>query len=88
MRRYGLPEPYEQLKALTRGVKVTPDDVHAFVSNLGLPPEAEKRLLELTPASYTGLAADLVEVGRNRTATEDETPEDETPEDETREDKT
>lgn len=68
MRRYGLPEPYEQLKALTRGVHVTAEDVRAFIANLGLPPEAEKRLLELTPAGYTGLASDLVGLGRGMTA--------------------
>jgi adenylosuccinate lyase len=60
MRRYGLPEPYERLKSLTRGEVVTADDVREFVTSLGLPPEAERRLLALTPAGYTGLAADLV----------------------------
>lgn len=72
MRRYGLPEPYEQLKALTRGVQVTADNVRAFIAGLGLPPEAEKRLLELTPAGYTGLASDLVGLGRAMTARDDE----------------
>jgi adenylosuccinate lyase len=60
MRRYGRPEPYEQLKELTRGQKVTADDVRAFVESLDLPPEAAKLLMELTPASYTGLAGELV----------------------------
>jgi adenylosuccinate lyase len=81
MRRYGLPEPYEQLKALTRGVRVTAEDVRAFICNLGLPPDAEKRLLELTPAGYTGLASDLVELGRNMTETETDSQEDRTRED-------
>jgi adenylosuccinate lyase len=76
MRRYGLPEPYEQLKALTRGVRVTREDVRAFISNLGLPPEAEKRLLELTPERYTGLAPDLVELGRSMTVRDDKARED------------
>jgi adenylosuccinate lyase len=60
MRRYGLPEPYEQLKALTRGTAVTAAEVREFVAGLGLPPEAAARLAELTPASYIGLAAPLV----------------------------
>jgi adenylosuccinate lyase len=64
MRRYGLPEPYEQLKALTRGRSVAAADVHAFVRTLGLPAEAEARLLALTPARYLGLAAELVSLGR------------------------
>lgn len=71
MRRYGKPEPYEQLKALTRGATVSPEEVRAFISSLGLPSEAEKRLLELTPTGYTGLAADLVRLGRRATASGD-----------------
>ena len=72
MRRYGMPEPYEQLKTLTRGVRVTADEVRAFIRGLGLPSEAEQRLLELTPAGYTGLASDLVTLGRQMTAGEEE----------------
>ncbi|HUE58266.1 MAG TPA: lyase family protein, partial [Acidimicrobiales bacterium] len=72
MRRYGMPEPYEQLKALTRGVRVTAEEVRTFIKSLGLPPEAEERLLELTPAAYTGLASDLVTLGRRMTAGEEE----------------
>jgi adenylosuccinate lyase len=64
MRRYGLPEPYERLKALTRGQEVSREDVREFVAGLGLPAEAEARLLAMTPASYVGLAPDLVQVGR------------------------
>ncbi len=60
MRRYGLPEPYERLKALTRGHTVTADDVHSFIKDLGLPPDATERLMTLEPATYTGLATDLV----------------------------
>ena len=59
MRRYGLPEPYEQLKALTRGQGITRESMRAFIESLALPADAKKRLLALTPASYTGLAADL-----------------------------
>ncbi|MGH9120713.1 MAG: adenylosuccinate lyase [Acidimicrobiales bacterium] len=60
MRRYGLEEPYEQLKRLTQGASVGADEMRAFVRGLGLPEEAEARLLALTPATYTGLAAELV----------------------------
>jgi adenylosuccinate lyase len=59
MRRHGLPEPYEQLKALTRGQGITRDSMRAFIEGLALPAEDKVRLLTLTPATYTGLAADL-----------------------------
>jgi adenylosuccinate lyase len=59
MRRYGLPEPYEQLKALTRGQGITRESMRTFIAALDLPAEARQRLLELTPATYTGLAATL-----------------------------
>jgi adenylosuccinate lyase len=60
MRRYGLPEPYEQLKALTRGRGgITRDTLHAFIHSLDIPEVEKARLLDLTPASYTGLAAQL-----------------------------
>jgi adenylosuccinate lyase len=64
MRRYGLPQPYEQLKALTRGKAVSEEQVRAFVRALGLPPAAESRLVALTPAGYVGLAPQLVRIGR------------------------
>jgi adenylosuccinate lyase len=63
MRRYGLPEPYEQLKALTRGLSVSAEEVRDFVRSLALPADAESRLLALTPAGYVGLAAELVAIG-------------------------
>jgi len=56
MRRYGLPEPYEQLKALTRGQGITPASMRTFVESLDLPADAKQRLLEMTPGSYIGLA--------------------------------
>ncbi|NCT68061.1 MAG: adenylosuccinate lyase [Rhodanobacteraceae bacterium] len=56
MRRYGLPEPYEQLKALTRGQGITREALRTFVEQLELPAEAKQRLLTLTPERYTGLA--------------------------------
>jgi adenylosuccinate lyase len=59
MRRYGVEEPYERLKALTRGRVLTRDDVQHFVRGLNLPAEARQRLLALTPGTYTGLSARL-----------------------------
>jgi adenylosuccinate lyase len=60
MRRYGLPEPYEQLKALTRGrTGMTRESLRAFVATLALPDDAKARLLALTPATYVGLAGSL-----------------------------
>jgi adenylosuccinate lyase len=59
MRRYGLPEPYEQLKAVTRGQGITRESMRAFIESLALPAQAKQLLLALTPASYTGLAARL-----------------------------
>ena len=59
MRRYGVPEPYEKLKALTRGQAITRDRLHDFISSLDIPEDARQRLLELTPSGYIGLAAQL-----------------------------
>jgi adenylosuccinate lyase len=59
MRRHGLPHPYEQLKALTRGRGITREAIRDFVAGLPLPPPERERLLALTPAAYTGLAAVL-----------------------------
>lgn len=59
MRRYGLPNPYEQLKALTRGQGITAESMKAFVESLDLPEDAKQSLRELTPGGYIGLAADL-----------------------------
>ena len=57
MRRYGLEQPYEQLKALTRGQRVDRETLRAFIADLAIPDDAKQRLLALTPASYTGNAA-------------------------------
>jgi len=57
MRRYGIPEPYEKLKALTRGRSISKESLHQFIQTLDLPDEEIKRLLNLTPQGYTGLAA-------------------------------
>jgi adenylosuccinate lyase len=59
MRRYGLPEPYEQLKALTRGRGIERDALRAFVAGLAVPDDAKQRLLALTPGGYIGHAARL-----------------------------
>lgn len=59
MRRHGLPSPYEQLKALTRGQGITRESMRAFVESLELPQTEKQRLLELTPAGYSGLAESL-----------------------------
>ena len=59
MRRYGLPQPYEQLKALTRGKGITEEALREFVSGLELPEEPKARLMAMTPRSYIGLAAEL-----------------------------
>jgi len=59
MRRYGLPQPYEQLKALTRGQGITKESMREFIGKLELPAEAKQRLLDLTPGGYIGLAEGL-----------------------------
>ncbi|MCU0967618.1 MAG: adenylosuccinate lyase [Rubrivivax sp.] len=62
MRRHGLPEPYERLKALTRGQAVTRESLAAFVDSLVELPAAEReRLKAMTPSSYTGMAAALAQ---------------------------
>jgi len=66
MRRYGIANPYEKLKEFTRGHRVDQVAIHDFISKLDLPDEAKARLLELTPATYVGIAAELVgELKRN-----------------------
>jgi Adenylosuccinate lyase (EC 4.3.2.2) len=60
MRRHGLPEPYEQLKALTRGRRLDRTALREFVTGLELPMADRERLLALTPADYIGNAADQV----------------------------
>jgi len=57
MRRYGIPEPYEKLKALTRGQAVTKEILHEFIKGLDIPEPEIERLLALTPETYLGLAA-------------------------------
>jgi adenylosuccinate lyase len=59
MRRYGVENAYEQLKALTRGRRLDAATLKTFISGLALPDEARRALLALTPATYTGLAEQL-----------------------------
>ncbi len=59
MRRFGVADAYEKLKDLTRGKGIDEKRIAAFIRTLPIPAEARKRLLQLTPALYTGLAADL-----------------------------
>ena len=56
MRRYGIEQPYEQLKELTRGKPIDEESLRAFISQLEIPDEAKQALLEMTPLSYTGTA--------------------------------
>jgi adenylosuccinate lyase len=61
MRRYGIENPYEQLKELTRGKGgINKDSLHVFISHLNIPHDAKVALLSLTPASYIGKATELV----------------------------
>ncbi|WP_088319945.1 adenylosuccinate lyase [Kineosporia sp. R_H_3] len=60
MRVHGLDQPYERLKELTRGRRVDAAAMREFVLGLGLPDDVQQRLLDLTPGTYTGIAADLV----------------------------
>ena len=57
----GMENPYERLKELTRGRRLTASDMREFIGGLGLPDDVAARLVALTPASYTGLADGLVD---------------------------
>ena len=59
MRRYGVQGAYEKLKDVTRGKTVTAEALHALIRSLDIPEPEKQRLLAMTPASYTGLAAEL-----------------------------
>jgi len=59
MRRYGIANPYEQLKELTRGKGITREALQEFITGLAVPQEAKDLMLAMTPANYTGLAAQL-----------------------------
>ncbi len=59
MRRYQVPNPYEQLKELTRGKAITKEGIQAFIQGLDIPKEAKDDLLALTPSNYVGKAIEL-----------------------------
>ena len=59
MRRHGLPEPYEQLKAFTRGAAMTQELMQGFIAGLEIPKADKDRLLAMTPANYIGMATEL-----------------------------
>lgn len=59
MRRYGIENPYEQLKELTRGKGITREALQTFIQGLAIPDDAKQRLLEMTPGSYIGKATEL-----------------------------
>ena len=59
MRRYGVPEPYEKLKSLTRGQRLEADTLKSFILGLEIPDDAKERLMSLTPDTYLGYAAVL-----------------------------
>ena len=59
MRRYGIENPYEQLKELTRGKGISKEALREFVEGLAIPQDAKDLLLAMTPASYTGIAVKL-----------------------------
>jgi adenylosuccinate lyase len=60
MRKAGHENPYEKLKELTRGARITQDTMRAFIESLELPADDKERLMEMTPATYIGLAPQLV----------------------------
>jgi adenylosuccinate lyase len=59
LRRYGVEDAYEQLKALARGARIDAEGLRTFIRGLAIPDDAKQRLLALTPATYTGKAAEL-----------------------------
>jgi adenylosuccinate lyase len=59
MRRYGIANPYEQLKELTRGKGIEPEALRAFIGGLAIPDADKQRLLQMTPGSYIGKAIEL-----------------------------
>lgn len=60
LRKHGVKNAYEKLKALSRGKKLTADEIHKFIKQLKIPETDKKRLISLTPETYTGLAEKLV----------------------------
>ncbi len=62
MRKAGIEKPYEKLKELTRGQKITKEDIRRFIKGLDLDEQDKQRLLELTPATYIGMAEAIVDM--------------------------
>jgi adenylosuccinate lyase len=62
MRKAGIEKPYEKLKELTRGQKITSETIRAFIEGLELADDDKKRLLEMTPSSYVGMAPEIVDL--------------------------
>lgn len=63
LRKYGIPDAYDQLKALTRGNKITKEDIHTFVNGLDVLSEEDKEiLLNLTPSTYIGVAEQIADI--------------------------
>lgn len=60
MRRYNVPDAYEQLKSLTRGQGIDEESLKKFIKDLSIPEQAKEQLIKLTPGNYTGLATQLV----------------------------
>lgn len=65
MRKDGIENPYEKMKELSRGKSITQDNLHAFINSLDLPEKDKKRLLELKPEGYVGIAPDLIDHIKN-----------------------
>ncbi len=62
MRRYGIEKPYEKLKELTRGQRISPEQMQAFIEKLEIPDDAKTALLALTPRTYIGYAEQLAKI--------------------------
>lgn len=61
MRKYGIEKPYEKLKELTRGKRITASDLHLFIDTLALPDDVRQQLKQLTPANYIGAAVQITD---------------------------
>ena len=61
MRKYGIEQPYEKLKELTRGKRITQADLHVFIEKLALPDQVKAQLKQLTPANYIGAAIEITD---------------------------
>lgn len=61
LRRYGVYQPYEKVKELTRGKRVTEEELLSFVEEFEIPDEVKRRLIQLRPSGYVGLAEEIVD---------------------------